>query len=125
MKVVSEGPDPLVVAIENAQRAVDSFGRYLDAAQALQAWIERADPCLGETIVAVVDPGTKIRYAESGWSVTVEPTGISGGVQIIGSSTNLKWCSNCSLLSPDIKIDPSTLPQPIKKRLELGRRGSV
>ena len=99
MKVGSEGPDPLVVAIENAQRAVDSFGRYLDAAQALQAWIERADPCLGETIVAAVDPGTKIRYAESGWSVTVEPTGISGGVQIIGSSTNLRWCS-----SPDMPV---------------------
>ena len=56
MKIVSEGPDPLVVAIENAQRAVDSFGQYLDAAQALEDYINTLksqqnedDPCTGLT----------------------------------------------------------------------------
>ena len=47
MTIASEGTDPLVVAIENAQRAVDSFGRYLDAAQALEDYIVSlvAGPC--------------------------------------------------------------------------------
>ena len=66
MKIAPEGPDPLVVAIENAQRAVESFGRYLDAAQALEDYIASLIagpcPCTNEAVcTGTIGPGVNIR----------------------------------------------------------------
>lgn len=65
-KTAPEGSDALQTAIDNAQRAVESLGRYLEAAQALENYIVSmiAGPCTrSRRVDQVSQPISDVRYA--------------------------------------------------------------